>query len=162
METSTNTAASSPAPASTTRRSGRVTKAPAKFTPDAPSASKRKRNAQHNEEDAENESPDEMDEASDGDNEEAEDSAADEPRRTAKKKKKQSSSQSTKARKPAAKKPKINGDAQTHEPGHTAQLPSRPKKTVRIAVAQREGDGLYGMPHLGKSCSGRVMLTIAA
>ncbi|KAK4242547.1 hypothetical protein C8A03DRAFT_29309 [Achaetomium macrosporum] len=142
METSSNTTTSSPAPASTARRSGRVTKAPAKFTPDAPSTSKRKRDAQHNEEDAENESPDEVDEASDDDNEEADDSDADGPRRTAKKKK-ASSSQSAKARKPAAKKPKINGDAPAHEPAHTAQLPSRPKKTARIAIAQREGDGLY-------------------
>jgi cohesin complex subunit SA-1/2 len=147
METSDNTATSSPAPASTARRSGRVSKAPAKFTPDAPAVHKRKRSAQRDDEDAENELPDEgIDDASDGVDEDADDSAVEEPRRATKKSRKPSSQQqSAKARKPAAKKPKINGDAPAHEPGHAAQLPSRPKKAVRIAIAEREGGGLYGM-----------------
>lgn len=144
METSDN-ATSSPAPTST-RRSGRVTKAPAKFTPDAPTATKRKRNADHDNDDVENESPDEVEESSDADDDDdddAEDTATEEPRRTAKKKR-SSSSQHPKSRKPASKKPKINGDATGHGPIRSAQLPSRPKKTVRIAIARREGDGLYG------------------
>ncbi|GAB1314038.1 cohesin complex subunit [Madurella fahalii] len=141
METSDN-ATSSPAPPSTTRRSGRVTKAPAKFTPDAPAASKRKRNADHDDDDAENESPDEAEEPSDADEDDAEDTATEEPQRAAKKRK-SSSSQRPKSRKPAAKKPKINGDAPGHDPIHSAQLPSRPKKTVRIAITRRDGDGLY-------------------
>jgi cohesin complex subunit SA-1/2 len=143
METSDNNATSSPAPTSTARRSGRVTKTPAKFTPDAPAASKRKRNAEHDDEDAENELPDEVDDISDANDDDADDSAAEEPRR-APKKKKPSSSQAAKSRKPAAKKPKINGDAPASEPIHAAQLPSRPKKAVRIAIAQRDADGLYG------------------
>jgi len=149
METSDNTATGSPAPSSaaaptsTARRSGRVTKAPAKFAPDAPAASKRKRTAEHDGEDTENESPDDADDASEANDDEADDDAADEPRRAAKKKK-PSSSHPHKARKPAAKKPKINGDASAREPIHAAQLPTRPKKTVRIAIAQRDAEGLYG------------------
>ncbi|KAK4122428.1 hypothetical protein N657DRAFT_672965 [Parathielavia appendiculata] len=141
METSDNTATSSPAPTSTARRSGRVTKAPTKFTPHAP-ATKRKRNADHDDEDAENESPDEMGDINDANDDDADDTATEEPRR-APKKKKPSSSQAAKSRKPAAKKPKINGDAPPREPVHAASLPSRPKKAVRIAVAQREAHGLY-------------------
>jgi cohesin complex subunit SA-1/2 len=143
METSDNNATSSPAPTSTTRRSGRVSKAPAKFTPDAPAAAKRKRNAEHDDEDAENESPDEVDDIGDANDDDADDTAAEEPRR-APKKKKPSSSQASKSRKPAAKKPKTNGDAPASEPIHAAQLPSRPKKAVRIAIAHRDADGLYG------------------
>jgi cohesin complex subunit SA-1/2 len=143
METSDNNATSSPAPPSTARRSGRVTKAPAKFTPDAPGTTKRKRDADHDAEDVENESPDEAEEPSDADEDDAEDTATEEPRR-APRKRKPSSSQRPKARKPAAKKPKINGDAPGFEPMHAAQLPSRPKKAVRIEIARRDGDGLYG------------------
>jgi cohesin complex subunit SA-1/2 len=147
METSDNTATSSPAPTSTARRSGRVTKVPAKFTPDAPAATKRKRHPEHDGEDDENESPDEMDAASDAnDDDDADDTATEGPRR-ASKKKRASSSQSAKSRKPAAKKPKMNGDAPARDPIHAAQLPSRPKKTVRIAIAQRDAEGLYGMSH---------------
>ena len=142
METSDNNATSSPAPTSTARRSGRVSKAPAKFTPDAPAATKRKRNADPTDEDAENESPDEVDEPSDDNDDDTDDNAAEEPRRAPKKKK--PSSQASKPRKPAVKKPKINGDAPGHEPIHAAQLPSRPKKAVRIAIARPDGDGLYG------------------
>jgi cohesin complex subunit SA-1/2 len=147
METSDNNATSSPAPTSSARRSGRVSKAPAKFTPDAPAATKRKRNAEHDDnDDVENESPDEAEDVSDvndDDDDDAEDTATEEPRR-ARKKKKPSSSQPAKPRKPATKKPKINGDAPAHERIHAAQLPSRPKKTVRIAIARPDGDGLYG------------------
>ncbi|KAJ4306259.1 cohesin complex subunit [Collariella sp. IMI 366227] len=128
--------------AGSARRSGRVTKAPAKFTPDAPASSKRKRNADHDNEDAENESPDELDDASDANDDDADDSAAEAPQR-APKKKKPSVSQSGKSRKPATKKPKINGDAPSSAFNHTAQLPSRPKKTVRLALAQHEQEGLY-------------------
>ncbi|KAL2196367.1 hypothetical protein P885DRAFT_78094 [Corynascus similis CBS 632.67] len=142
METSENAAASSPAPTSTTRRSGRVTKAPTKFTPDAPAATKRKRNAEHDDDDAENESPDEVDDISDANDDDADDTDAEEPRR-ARRKKKPSSSQTARSRKPATKKPKFNGDAQAGEAVHAAQLPSRPKKAVRIAIARGDADGLY-------------------
>ncbi|KAK0719821.1 hypothetical protein B0H67DRAFT_483835 [Lasiosphaeris hirsuta] len=146
METSDNTPQSSPAPTSTARRSGRVTKVPDKFAPDAPLASKRKRAADGgDDEDVENESPDENDASPD---EDADDTATDEPRRAARKKSKRpGSSQPAKARKPAAKKPKINGDAPVAPDDapaqHAARLPSRPKKTVRIEIARRDGDGLY-------------------
>lgn len=144
METSDN-ATSSPAPTSTTRRSGRVTKAPAKFSPDAPGATKRKRTGDHDDdEDVENESPDEAAEPSDADEDDAEDTATEEPRRAARKKK-PSSSQRSRARKPAAKKPKTNGYAPSGAPIRAATLPSRPKKTVRIAMARGDGDGLYGV-----------------
>ncbi|KAK0728060.1 hypothetical protein B0T26DRAFT_672653 [Lasiosphaeria miniovina] len=173
METSenTNSANGSPAPASSARRSGRVTKAPAKFTPDAPLATKRKRAPDHDDDDdedaddddLENESPDDPDgnaAASADEDADADDSAADEPRPPRRKKPSASSSQPAKQKKPAAKKPKINGDAPpapesaSVEPAgstgspvaelvHAARLPSRPKKTVRIAIARRDGDGLY-------------------
>ncbi|KAK4163573.1 cohesin subunit psc3 [Cladorrhinum sp. PSN259] len=138
METSDNNATSSPAPTSSARRSGRVSKAPNKFTPDAPVASKRKRNADNDDEDddddAENEEP--------ADAGALNETATEEPRRAAKRKKKTSSSQA-KPRKPATKKPKTNGDAGGHDAiiGH---LPSRPKKTVRIAaIARPVEEGLY-------------------
>ncbi|KAM7199223.1 hypothetical protein V8F20_005825 [Naviculisporaceae sp. PSN 640] len=141
METSDNTPAGSPAPTSTARRSGRVTKAPEKFTPDAPAATKRKRSAEHDDEDAENESPDE---GGDGDNhdDDESDTADEEPQRA---KKKKSSSQAAKSKKPAAKKPKINGDATGAADANHAprQLVSRPKKAVKIAIAEREATGLY-------------------
>jgi cohesin complex subunit SA-1/2 len=158
METSDNNATSSPAPPSTARRSGRVSKAPAKFTPDASAATKRKRNADHDDDDAENESPDEMDETSDANDDDADDTATEAPRRAPKKKK--PSSQLAKPRKPAAKKPKMNGDAALGEPIHAAQLPSRPKKTVRIAIAEGEVEGLYGAYHWrGEPAVVREMLT---
>ncbi|KAL2179273.1 uncharacterized protein P884DRAFT_298385 [Thermothelomyces heterothallicus CBS 202.75] len=152
METSENAATSSPAPTSTTRRSGRVTKAPAKYTPEAPTATKRKRNAEPDDEGAENESPDEVDDVSDANDDDADDTAADEPRSAGKKKRpstttttasSSSSSQTAKSRKPAAKKPKTNGDAPAADSVHAAQLPSRPKKAVRIAIARGDADGLY-------------------
>ncbi|KAM7201457.1 UreD urease accessory domain containing protein [Rhypophila sp. PSN 637] len=141
METSDNTPAGSPAPTSTARRSGRVTKAPAKFTPDAPAATKRKRSAENDEEDAENESPDEGEEG-DNQDDDASDTAEEEPQRARKKK---ASSQSARSKKPASKKPKINGDATvTADANHAPkQLVSRPKKAVRIPTADREAVGLY-------------------
>ncbi|KAK4192914.1 hypothetical protein QBC35DRAFT_159427 [Podospora australis] len=153
METSDNNATSSPAPTtSQTRRSGRVTKAPAKFTPEVPTASKRKRPAENDDDDdddedaaadAENESPDEGENASDGDDDDAEDTATEEPRRGKKKTKPSSSSQAARPRKPAVKKPKTNGDAPTHDGIVSSSLPSRPKKAVRIAIARNVDSGLY-------------------
>ncbi|KAH6630879.1 hypothetical protein B0J18DRAFT_379567 [Chaetomium sp. MPI-SDFR-AT-0129] len=169
METSDNNTApttSSPAPTSSARRSGRVTKVPAKFIPDAPApsaATKRKRqHTDHDDDDAEdagNESAEDDDEGgdaaageasdlndddddNDGDDDDDGDHGA---KRTSKKSKKQKSSQAARSRKPAAKKPKVNGDASTTTNGalHAAQLPSRPKKAVRIAIAQNDAEGLY-------------------
>lgn len=168
METSDNTT-SSPAPTSSAaRRSGRVTKVPAKFIPDAPpssSATKRKRqHTDHDDDDdaeggAGNESAEDDDEGdaageasdlnddddnNDDDDEDDHDHGA---KRASKKKKKSagSSQAAARARKPAAKKPKVNGDASTSNGAlHAAQLPSRPKKAVRIAIAQSDAEGLYG------------------
>ncbi len=135
MEISETNATGSPAPTATARRSGRVSKVPDKFSPDAPAASKRKRGDEFDEEDAENDSVLGEEDADD----DADDTGDDEgPARPRKK-----SSQSAKAKKPAAKKPKINGDA-PESGNHAARLPSRPKKHVRIEVARREGDELYG------------------
>ncbi|KAL1840222.1 hypothetical protein VTJ49DRAFT_705 [Mycothermus thermophilus] len=145
MDTSENQPASSPAP-SLARRSGRVTKPPARYVDDAPQATKRKRAADGEDQCADDESHDEADDVSesdsDGDNagDDGDDSTVEEPRRASKKK---SSSQSAKPRKPAAKKPKTNGTAPAGESVHTAQLPSRPKKTARIALAHGEASGLY-------------------
>ncbi|KAK3325693.1 UreD urease accessory protein-domain-containing protein [Apodospora peruviana] len=139
METSDNTSTGSPAPTASARRSGRVTKAPEKFSPDAPAATKRKRAAEHDDEDVENESPDDVGEVSAEDSDASDTAAEDEPQRPKKK-----SSQSAKGKKPAAKKPKINGDAPVADANHAPrQLVSRPKKTVRLAIAGREAEGLY-------------------
>ena len=154
MEITEANSTGSPAPTATARRSGRVTKAPEKFSPDAPAAAKRKRDQQidgDDEEDAED-GPASAEEDSDND---AADESGDEDEQARLKRK---AAQSRKAAHPAAKKPKINGDAHAG-PNHAARLPSRPKKTVRIAVERREGDGLYGTrtPRLHfKKTPGRV------
>ncbi|EAA31414.3 hypothetical protein GE21DRAFT_7664 [Neurospora crassa] len=152
METTDNTATSSPTPTSTARRSGRVTKAPAKFTPEPTSLSKRKRASENDEgEDGENESPEE------GPDEDDDPDASEVEQERQRSRKRKPSSQSAKAKKPALKKPKINGDAPSRPqtPAETlasapalalnshASLPSRPKKSARVAIAQPEGEGLY-------------------
>lgn len=149
METSDTQSATSPAPsASAARRSGRVSKPPARYTADAPQATKRKRPTEGDDQAADDESHDEADDVSESDDgaddaaDDDGDSDVEEPRRGSKKK---SASQAAKSRKPAAKKPKVNGNAPTGEGVHTAQLPSRPKKTARIALAHGEASGLYGM-----------------
>lgn len=136
----------------TRRRSGRVVRAPAKFTPEPATQSsntKRKRDDadddEEDEEDAENEAPDSDEEMSDEpDNESDEDHPA--PRSRKK------SLQTSRAKKPSSKKPKING-SQPSRPArvtHAAKsLPSRPKKTVRIEEAAEKGTGLFGRRTLG-------------
>ncbi|KAK4203296.1 putative cohesin subunit [Triangularia verruculosa] len=147
METSDNNATGSPAPTSSARRSGRVSKAPSKFTPDAPVASKRKRAADNDDEDddqenddAENEAPDDEEDNNASDDDDGSETATEEPRRA--KKKKKAPSSSARPRKPATKKPKTNGDAPSHDQivGH---LPSRPKKAVRLAITRPTDVGLY-------------------
>ncbi|KAK4177937.1 STAG domain-containing protein [Triangularia setosa] len=147
METSDNNATGSPAPTSSARRSGRVSKAPTKFTPDAPVASKRKRTSDNDDEDddqdnddAENQAPDDEEDNNASDDDDGSETAAEEPRRA--KKKKKTPSSSARPRKPAAKKPKTNGDAPSHDQivGH---LPSRPKKAVRLAITRPTDVGLY-------------------
>lgn len=140
METSENTATPSPAP-NARRRSGRQTRAPEKFQPETTIAPKRKRGAQDEEDDVENHDPEEDEEESS--EEEAEDSPAEEERPRPRRK---TASQSSRAKKPAAKKPKING-AGPAGPSISIGLPSRPKskKSVRVVTGdRRDGDGVYG------------------
>jgi cohesin complex subunit SA-1/2 len=111
-------------------------KVPEKFIPDAPSSqqgsasAKRKRGG----EDAEND-------ASDVDEEEEEsdatvESAAEEEVREIRRKAKTT-------KKPAAKKPKVNGAA-THGEAPAVKLPARPKKAKKVAIADKSAEGLYG------------------
>ncbi|KAI0012753.1 STAG-domain-containing protein [Xylariaceae sp. FL0662B] len=149
METSDNNATSSPSgssslPDASRRRSGRVVRAPQKFSPEPQNdhPSKRKRGPDHDEEDVENEEPDVEEEPSD--EEDGDNDTEDEP---TPKPKKSKSSQKSRSKKPAAKRTKVNGSA----PSATAsasnapavKLPNRPKKTVRVAIAGRNEDGLY-------------------
>lgn len=155
MESSDDSAPSSPAQVpGATRRSRRVVNQPKRFG-DAPNApTKRKRGGNHDEEDEEAESPDE-EELDDSDEEDEDDGGADEePAQRTKK-----SSRKARPRKPAAKKPKINGAGPvTHE--HGASLPSRPKKTVRIEVSRDNANWLYG-EFRWSGCSESRPLTIA-
>ncbi|KAI2641441.1 STAG-domain-containing protein [Hypomontagnella submonticulosa] len=153
METSDNNATSSPAsaPDNSRRRSGRVVRAPQKFSPDPhPSqndqaTSKRKRGTDRDEEDVENESPgeDEDEELSDLDDEE--DEVEDDPASRSRRSKQ--SKQKSRPKKPAAKRAKVNGNAPanavsaSHAPA--VKLPNRPKKNVRVTIAHPDGDGLY-------------------
>lgn len=162
MDTSENTATPSPAPAAR-RRSGRQTRAPEKFQPETTIAPKRKRGAQDEEDDVENHDPEEDDEESS--EEDADDSPAEEERARPKRK---TASQPSRAKKPAAKKPKINGTAPAEAP-MSIGLPSRPKpkKTARVVTGDaRDGDGVYGehcrVPYgcdcLLKFCSGHFRI----
>ncbi|KAI4601933.1 hypothetical protein KJ359_010799 [Pestalotiopsis sp. 9143b] len=139
MESEDNNATPSPSAAEARRRSGRVVRAPQKFIEENhnDTSSKRKR-TRDNDEDAENQEPnnDSPEEASD--EEAAEESDAELAPRQKKSK--------SRAKKPAAKKPKINGDATAEAapaPAQALRLPNRPKKTVRVAIARKDGDGLY-------------------
>lgn len=146
MDSNANT---SPDPDSTARRrSGRVVKVPDKFAPEPSQALvKRKRDDGEDDDGApgvdddddadENELPELDDEMSDDDQ-----ASDDEPARS--KRSKKSSSQTQRARKPSAKKPKING-TQPAASNHTVTLPRMPKKSVRLDTSGK-GTGLYGTP----------------
>lgn len=124
------------------RRSGRVVRAPSKFTPESNSqtlAAKRKR-GDNEEEDVENEEPESDEEMSD--DSEDRDSDEDHPAPRSQKK----SSQTSRARKPSSKKPKING-TQPGTSAHAASLPTRTKKSVRIDAGNK-GTGLFGTTSL--------------
>ncbi|TPX07146.1 uncharacterized protein E0L32_010947 [Thyridium curvatum] len=136
-----NNATASPGPdADSRRRSGRVVKVPQKFAPDAIASSKRKRGADHDEDDGDLEN-DEIDADGQVSDDEADEDDEDADEHGARSKRKRPA-QGKKTKKPALKKPKINGSAPAGS--HAARLPSRPKKPARVAVAG-EGDGLYGM-----------------
>lgn len=145
MESSDNNATPTPSAAASRRRSGRVVKAPRKYSPEASqgTASKRKRDAENDDEDGENEDPDQADaEEASGDDMDEDQSADEDPERTPKRSK-------AKPKKPAAKRAKVNGNAppagtSNDAPAPALRLASRPKKNVRVAIARRDGDGLYG------------------
>lgn len=133
-----DSANSTPDPDSTARRrSGRVVKAPAKFAPESEAlaaTTKRKRG------DGDGEEADEEDPESDEDmsDEASADSDDDHPAPRSRKQ-----AQRSRPKKPSAKKPKINGDAQSAIGDAISRIPSRPKKTVHIDAADK-GSGLFG------------------
>jgi cohesin complex subunit SA-1/2 len=134
------------APIGASRRSGRVVRAPEKYAPQTIAIpAKRQRTEDLDGEDVENEVP-EDDESDDADavGEEDEVEDGDHVAPAKRKGKKRVASQSAGGKKPAAKKPKINGDV----PGgdeHVTSLARRPKKGMKIDVGERGGEGLYGM-----------------
>jgi len=133
MDISNNDVTSTPVATGSRRKSGRAVKVPEKFVPDAPSSqqgsasAKRKRGG----EDAENDASD-IEEDSDATVESAAEEEVREIRRKAKT-----------TKKPAAKKPKVNGTA-THDKEPQVKLPARPKKTKKVAIADKSAEGLYG------------------
>jgi cohesin complex subunit SA-1/2 len=160
METSNNNATSSPAATGPSRRSGRVSKVPDKFIPDAPAAAKRKRRDDNDDDDVENDAHDTSDDESDAEADDTADNTDNDEIEEAPRRKKKSS-QPPRSRKPAAKKPKINGNA-AEASDHPVRLASRPKKTVRIAIERREGDGLFGKSHRQLQLAIiRVVLTVS-
>jgi cohesin complex subunit SA-1/2 len=140
MDISNNDVTSSPVATGSRRKSGRAVKVPEKFVPDAPSSqpglasAKRKRGGENAENDASDieDIEEELDD-SEGTIESAGEEELKETRR-----------KTTKARrKPAAKKPKINGSA-SHEVAAAVKLPSRAKKPKKVAIADKSAEGLYG------------------
>ncbi|KAG9232609.1 nuclear cohesin-like protein complex subunit, partial [Amylocarpus encephaloides] len=139
MDISKNDVSSLPAATGGRRKSGRTIKLPEKFVPDAPSShtsAKRKRGGGDIENDASG-VEDEVAEASD----EPQESSAEEEERSTQKKPSQSKSKS--ARKPALKKPKVNGTA-SHEDALPLRLPNRPKKVKKVVIVDDAEEGLYG------------------
>ena len=143
-----NSVTSSPAPdadGESRRRSGRVVRAPEKFSPEPQSRSvapvKRKRGMDQDDDEAENDAPDsDADPSDDEDDDDGGDDvpSTDEEVRASRASRRKKSSQPSRARKPALKKPKTNG---AHA---STNLPRRPK-TVRIAHGVEDVNGLFGM-----------------
>jgi cohesin complex subunit SA-1/2 len=135
MDISNNDVTSTPVATGSRRKSGRAVKVPEKFVPDAPGSqqgsvsAKRKRGG----EDVENDASDVDEEAEESDA--TVESAAEEEVREIRRKAKTT-------KKPAAKKPKVNGTA-AHEDAPVVKLPNRPKKT-KVAIADKNAEGLYG------------------
>ncbi|QSZ36912.1 hypothetical protein DSL72_009002 [Monilinia vaccinii-corymbosi] len=124
------------------RKSERAVKAPEKFVPELPSSAirsksaKRKRSDEEGEDDASEEEEVEAEEEDDDeDDDDEEESAGEEELREARRKARTS-------KKPAAKKPKINGTAsQATVPA--VRLPNRPKKATKVVIADGHAEGLY-------------------
>ena len=136
MDISNNDVTSSPAPTGGRRKSGRAVKVPEKFVPEAPSSqsaptsAKRKRGG----EGIENDASDIEDEAEAS--EATLESADEEELRDARKKAKTT-------KKPAAKKPKVNGTA-PYQDAPAVKLPNRPKKAKKVVINDDSAEGLYG------------------
>ena len=148
MEISDNE--STPRAEESRRKSGRAVRAPEKYEPDLAASqingtAKRKRSdAGDDEEEAAEIDASEEEEESDEEIESADEEELREARKRAKK-----------AKKPVAKKPKTNGSvAHTRAPA-VKQLPSRPKKSKKVALADDEAEGLYGM-------SSQLILSLAS
>jgi cohesin complex subunit SA-1/2 len=141
MDISNNDVTSTPVATGSRRKSGRAVKVPEKFVPEtAPASAKRKRDDEENENDASD--VDEEAEASDAT---AESGEEEEPRPSRKKGK----GKAPAPRKPAAKKPKVNGttahEEEDEEAAPAVKLPSRPKTASRrVAIADKNAEGLYG------------------
>lgn len=137
MDISNNDATSSPVATASRRKSGRAVKVPEKFVPEAPSSQAGSGNAKRKrgKGDVENDASEVEEEAEESDDNE--ESAAEEEEREVKKK-------APRPRKPAAKKPKVNGDV-AHERSQAVRLPARPKKGgTKVAIADKDAEGLYG------------------
>jgi cohesin complex subunit SA-1/2 len=139
MAISENDATNSPA-TENRRVSQRAVRAPEKFVPDAPSSrsgnanGKRKRGADDAVEDVENGAEDEDEEESE--EEEEDESADEEETRQVKRRTKPN-------KKPVAKKAKVNGTApSTSAPA--VKLPTRQRKTKKVAIEDPNAEGLYG------------------
>ncbi|KAM9885825.1 STAG domain-containing protein [Verticillium dahliae] len=143
-------ATASPEPESASRcRSGRVVRAPEKFSPEPALTTKRKRTADHDDENSEDDDGNSEEDASD-DARDMSDATDDQP--TPRPKDKQKQQQRKPAPKPAkpsavdgraTKKPKTNG-LPSAALTKASSLPTRPKKTVAIADFGKPGqDDLY-------------------
>jgi cohesin complex subunit SA-1/2 len=137
MEILENNATSTPGATGSRRKSGRAVKAPEKFDPGVLSSqhgstsAKRKRGG----EDVENGASDVGDEEEVSD-EDVKDNVGEEEIRQSRKRPKS-------PKKPAAKKPKVNGTA-LHARAPAVRLPNRPKKARKVAIADGNAEGLYG------------------
>lgn len=137
MELSENDAMSTTNGTTNRRQSGRAVRAPEKFVPDAQpgttSNGKRKRGGDNGEEDVENEEDEEEDE-------ETEEESTDEEEATDPRKR------SKTAKKPAAKKPKVNGtdDGDDAPAASAVKLPNRSKKSKKVIISDPKAEGLYG------------------
>ncbi|KAJ8069364.1 hypothetical protein OCU04_003018 [Sclerotinia nivalis] len=136
------------------RKSGRAVKAPEKFVPDLPSSAirstnaKRKRSDEEGEDDASEEEEVELEEEEE-DDELEEESAGEEELKEARRKARTS-------KKPAAKKPKINGTV-PHARAPAVRLPNRPKTAKKVVMADDNTEGLYADVYTSGQSSDEVV-----
>ncbi|KAA8568969.1 hypothetical protein EYC84_007941 [Monilinia fructicola] len=139
------------------RKSGRAVRAPEKFVPEFPSSAIRSTNAKRkrSEEEDEGEGEDDASEEEEIDAEEDEDddlneeSAGEEELKEARRKAKT-------AKKPVAKKPKINGTA-SHARVPAVRLPNRPKKAKKVVLADDNAEGLYADVYMSGQSSDDIV-----